>query len=299
MGISYREWVGRVVGLLICGLLCMGGISAVAQDAPPSSAQSSPSTTPDDPNPPAPQNPSPQPEEKPQGSLSNKNDNPAQAAAGKTKDLTHEAAEATKRLGEMTFVRARDWEYRFITGPYIPRDAPRVSLTGQERRRIYLEQTLTTPGPYMKRMFVAGVDQLREAPLQWGDGWGAYGKRFASREGQFLTSNTLATLGNAALRYEPRYDECRCDGFKLRVRHAILRNFVTYDQSEQEWRPQWALYGGAFAGGAISSSWKPHPRNAWADAGWAVLGQAGYGSLLNFVIEFAGDVNHKLGARRR
>jgi hypothetical protein len=62
-------------------------------------------------------------------------------------------------------------------------------------------------------------------------------------------------------------------------------------------RPQWALYGGAFAGAVIATQWKPHPRNALVNGGWAVLGQAAYGSLLNFFIEFAGDINRKLGAK--
>ena len=30
-----------------------------------------------------------------------------------------------------------------------------------------------------------------------------------------------------------------------------------------------------------------------------MLGQAGYGSLLNFFIEFAGEINRKIGARER
>jgi hypothetical protein len=310
LGILYRDWRGGVGGLLIFGLVVTLRVGGWAQTTSISPTQSSPATSPPESLSPqnspaqnpssAPQNPTPQSEPKLQtSSPQKKDDNPAEAAADKTKDLTIEAAEATKKLGEETFVRAREWEYDFITGPYVPRNAPLVSLTAHQRERIYLEQTLITPGPYLKRMFVAGIDQWREAPSQWGVGWGAYAERFASREGQFLTSNTLATLGNAALRYEPRYNECRCAGFKLRLRHAILRNFVTYDESERELHPQWALYGGAFAGGVISSTWKPHPRSPWADGGWAVLGQAGYGALLNFFTEFAGEINQKLGARRR
>ena len=151
----------------------------------------------------------------------------------------------------------------------------------------------------MKRMFAAGIDQLRDAPPQWDDGWGGYSERFASREGQFIAANSLAAMGNAALKYEPRYDQCKCRGFWPRTRHAIVRNFLTYNQSERELRPQWALYGGSFGGGMISTAWKPHPRNAFAEGGRAMLGQAGYGSLLNFFIEFSTDINRKLGARRR
>jgi hypothetical protein len=64
-------------------------------------------------------------------------------------------------------------------------------------------------------------------------------------------------------------------------------------------RPQWALYGGSFGGGLISTAWKPHPRNAFAEGGRAMLGQAGYGVLLNFFIEFSTDINRKIGAERR
>jgi len=209
------------------------------------------------------------------------------------------AAEATKKLGEAALVKARDWERGWLIGVYVEKDRPLVPMTVQQRRDIYLQQTLATPGAYLKRMFDAGIDQWRESPVQWGDGWGAYGERFASREGQFIASNSLAALGNGALQYEPRYDQCRCSGFWPRTRHAIVRNFLTYNQSEQELRPQWALYGGSFAGGMISTAWKPQPRNAFAEGGRAMLGQAAFGALLNVFIEFSTEVNRKIGAKRK
>jgi hypothetical protein len=221
--------------------------------------------------------------------------NPAELAASKTV----EAAVATEKMGKAALFKARDWESGWLTGVFVGTNEPLVPLTGQGRRTIYLHQTLTTPGAYMKRMFAAGIDQARGAPSQWGGGLGGYGKRFASREGQFIAANTLAALGNAKLQYEPRYDQCRCSGFWPRTRHAILRNFLTYNYSEQELRPQWGLYGGSFGGGLISTAWKPHPRNAFAEGGRAMLGQAGYGSLLNFFIEFSTDINRKIGATKK
>ncbi len=209
------------------------------------------------------------------------------------------AAVATKHMGKAALFKARDWESGWLTGVYVGQGQPLLAVTASERREIYLDQTLATPGAYMKRMFAAGIDQARGAPSQWQGGWGGYGERFASREGQFITANTLAYLGNAALKYEPRYDQCRCSGFRSRTRHAILRNFVTYDQSESRVRPQWALYGGSFGGGLVSTAWKPEPRNAFAEGGRAMLGQAGYGALLNFFIEFSNDINRKIGAKGR
>ena len=226
-------------------------------------------------------------------------ENPAQAAAEKTKDVTVQAAEATKKLGTEALLKARDWESGWLTGVYVEKGRALVPMTVQQRQEIYLQQTLASPGAYLKRMFAAGIDQARGTPAQWDDGWGGYAERFASREGQFIAANSLAALGNSALRYEPRYDQCRCQGFWSRTRHAIVRNFLTYDESEHDLRPQWALYGGSFGGGMISTAWKPHPRNAFAEGGRAMLGQAGYGSLLNFFIEFSTDVNRKIGARRK
>ncbi|HEY1679322.1 MAG TPA: hypothetical protein VGG04_16515 [Candidatus Sulfotelmatobacter sp.] len=225
--------------------------------------------------------------------------NPAAAVADKAKDVTVQAAQATTEVAKQALIKARDWEVGWFTGAYIPKDRKRVPMTDHQRWDIYLTQTLTTPSAYVKRMFLAGIDQARDSPSQWGGGIGGYSERFASREGQFITANSLAALGNAALRYEPRYDRCACSGFWPRSRHAIMRNFLTYDRSEEHLRPQWALYGGAFGGGLVSDAWKPKPRNAFAEGGRAVIGQAGWGSLLNFFIEFAGDINKKIGARRQ
>ena len=209
-----------------------------------------------------------------------------------------QAAYATIHMSEAAMVRARNWEASWLTGVYIEKGHQMLPLTFPERRELYLQQTLATPGAYMKRMFAAGIDQARGTPGEWGGGFGGYGERYASREGQFITANSLAALGNAALGYEPRYDQCQCSKFLPRARHAIVRNFLTYNHSEQDLRPQSGLYVGAFGGGMVSSTWKPQPRNAFAEGGRAVLGQAAYGSLLNFFIEFANDINRKIGAKR-
>lgn len=225
--------------------------------------------------------------------------NPAQAVADKTKEVTIQAAEATKNLGTAALIKARDWEGGWVTGVYVPKGRQMVPMTLPQRREIYLEQTLATPGAYMKRMFAAGIDQARGAPREWGGGIGGYSTRFASREGQFIAANSLAALGNAKLKYEPRYDQCQCSGFWPRTRHAILRNFLTYNVSERELRPQWGLYGGSFGGGLISTAWKPHPRNAFAEGGRAMVGQAGYGILLNIFVEFSTDLNRMIGAKKK
>src|ERR1700719_3174708 len=217
--------------------------------------------------------------------------NPVRQVGG----LTKQAAGLTEHAASAGLIRARNWESTWIEGVYVRRDQPLTTLTTRQRETIYLRQTLTTPGAYLKRAFGAAIDQASGTPRQWDDGWGGYAERFASREGQFITANTLAALGNAKLGYEVRYDKCKCDGLWPRTKHAFIRNLMTYDRSEEHLRPQWALYGGAFGGGLISTAWKPSPKNALANGGWAVLGQVGYGTLLNFVTEFSREINRKQG----
>ncbi|MGA8762885.1 MAG: hypothetical protein WB562_08485, partial [Candidatus Sulfotelmatobacter sp.] len=219
--------------------------------------------------------------------------NPVQVVEDKTKEV----AVATKDAAAAGLHKARDWETGLVAGTYVRRNRQLTPLTIRQREDIYLQQTLTTPAAYMKRMFGAVIDQARDAPPQWGGGWRGYGERFASREGQFITANSLAALGNAKLGYEVRYDECHCSGFWPRARHAIARNFYTYNRTEKEKRPQLALYGGAFGAGMVSAAWKPG-HDVLNQGGRGILGQAVWGTVLNVFIEFAPDINRKIGAKK-
>lgn len=219
--------------------------------------------------------------------------NPVRQVGG----LTKEAAGLTEHAATAGLIRARNWESTWIEGVYVRRDQPLTTLTTRQRETIYLRQTLTTPGAYLKRAFGAVIDQASGTPRQWDDGVGGYAERFASREGQFITANTLAALGNAKLGYEVRYDKCKCDGLWPRTRHALLRNLMTYDRSEEHLRPQWALYGGAFGGGAVSVAWKAGSPNAFSEGARAMGGQLAWGTLLNFVTEFSKEINRKQGVK--
>ena len=259
--------------------------------------QSNPPQTLPSGNPPPANLPSANPAENPQPSNAQPNNaqpnnpepsNPSPAAA---------VVEATKNLGQQTLIKVRDWETEWLVGAYVGRNRPLTPLSRESREEIYLNQTFLTPGAYLKRLFDAGVDQVRGSPSQWGGGIGGYSMRFASREGQFFASNSLAALGDAKLRYEPRYDQCKCRGFWLRTRHAFVRNLVTYNETEKELRPQWGLYGGAFGGGMIATAWKPTTHNVFTEGGYAALEQVGWGTLGNLFTEFAVDINRKLGAK--
>ncbi len=222
---------------------------------------------------------------------------PDAPGASKKKEQSGNPVQFVGDKTKRQLLRARDWESGWITGEYVGRNRTLVTPTREEREVIYLRQTLLTPEAYMKRMFAAAIDQARGTPRQWPGGWGGYGERFASREGQFIAANSLAAYGNAKLGYEVRYDQCKCSGFWPRTKHAFIRNLVTYDRSEEHLRPQWALYGGAFGGGMISTAWKPGSHSPFAEGAQAAVEQVGWGTLLNFFTEFSREINRKQGVR--
>ena len=191
----------RVSGAL-CGLLLVGMIAAAGcafaqtetQTQSGSSTQTPTAQTPSTQTPTTGQEPSaPAPAEEKKD-----NGNPVTQVEDKTK----EAVGMTKDAATAGLIKARDWESGLIAGVYVGRNRKLVTLTAQQRKEIYLRQTLTTPGAYGKRAFGALIDQARGTPSQWDDGWGGYFERWASREGQFVTANTIAAIGNAKLGYE-------------------------------------------------------------------------------------------------
>jgi hypothetical protein len=189
-------------------------------------------------------------------------------------------------------------QVEWLIGPYIPVQGKLIPLTRQRREQVYLRQTFLTAGSYLARAFSAGLDQARGEPYGWSGGMTGYGQRYVARYGEFVIRNSLVAAGNAALAYEPRYDFCRCQGFWPRARHAISRNFVAYNRTEQELRPQIPLYAGSFAAGMLYSSWLPSRENLWKGGAFAALSQAGSGCGSNLVREFALDILRKFGVQQ-
>ena len=185
----------------------------------------------------------------------------------------------------------------WLYGPYVPKDVPLLPMTPRNRLRLYERQSFTTPGIYLKSGFVGMIQQANGTPQDWGGGAEGYGRRVASNYGQYLIQNSFSASGNALLQYEPRYDRCHCTGLWPRTRHALLRNFLTYNQTERELRPQFALYGAAFASGMIASTWKPRTE-VWTEGSYGMLAQAAFGLLSNWIGEFAPEINRVLHKKR-
>jgi hypothetical protein len=187
----------------------------------------------------------------------------------------------------------------WLYGSYVPKNVPLASLDARMRWKLYLRQTYTTPGIYIKTVLFATHDQVTDSNPEWGDDFQGFVKRLGNRQVQFIIQNSISSLGNGIAGWEPRYDRCRCDGFWLRTRHAVVRNFVTYDRTETSLRPQLMPYLGAFGAASIASTWAPGHAE-WEVQGYqAVITQVFVGMGINWIGEFAPEIGKVFKRKKR
>jgi len=174
-----------------------------------------------------------------------------------------------------------NWLYR----AYIPKDVPLRALTPEQRWKLYVRMTYTTPGIYIKTVAFTIRDQVTDISHQWGDGGEGFAKRLGSREAQFVLQNSFTALGDGLGGYEVRYDRCRCSGFWHRTGHAFVRNFVTPSDSalccflrRRSDRP----------------TWQPGNPNLGVKAYQGAITQAWVGFGINWLGEFAPDIKRIL-----
>jgi len=98
----------------------------------------------------------------------------------------------------------------WLYGAYVPKDVPLIALNGRERFKLYVLQTYTTPGIYIKTGFFALHDQVTDSPPAWGDGFSGFAKRIGSNQATNIIQNSFTSLGQGVVGWEHRYDRCRC-----------------------------------------------------------------------------------------
>lgn len=179
----------------------------------------------------------------------------------------------------------------WLYGAYIPTEAPLESLSDADRWHLYVRQSFTTPGIWVKTGLFTISDQVRNSPPGWPQDPEGFAKRVGTRYAQFLMQNSFTAMGDAMAGWEPRYDLCRdCTGVGQRIKHAVIRNFVTYGSDEKSLRPQVFLYAGSFGGAALAAYWQPYRPSPLVKGYQGVATQAWVGVLCNLLAEFAPDL---------
>ena len=106
----------------------------------------------------------------------------------------------------------------------------------------------------------AGVDQLRNDPVEWGKGWRGYGKRAASSVGQFLIQESVTHLLANSMSRPLDYQPCRCRHMSRRIGWA-LQESVTDVMPDDTHPIAIPRIVGAYAGSFALASWRPNSSN--------------------------------------
>jgi hypothetical protein len=141
---------------------------------------------------------------------------------------------------------------------------------------------------------LAGIAQAKNDPKEWGQGWGAYGKRY----GASFADNSIGTYMTTAvfpslLHEDPRYYQLGKGRFLHRAYHGINRLFITRTDSGHD-RFNYSESIGNAAAAAISNIYHvPSDRTASRNAttfGFLIL----YDGLSNELKEFWPDIRRKV-----
>lgn len=162
--------------------------------------------------------------------------------------------------------------------------------------------------------FLSAINQANDAEPAYGQGWGAYGKRYATSFADgtienFVTSAILPSL----LHQDPRFYQSEKGGFVHKTGYAVSRIFITRTDSGGNQFNYSEVVGSGLAAAISTYSYHPRstvlrsptgPRFVGSDRTLAntasVWGsQVGYDTITIVVREFWPDIHRKLSHKPR
>ena len=140
----------------------------------------------------------------------------------------------------------------------------------------------------------AALDQARDKPGAWGQGWGAFGERYASHLGQYAIQRSIMFPVQAIDHEDPRYFRSTRTSLKGRVADAFLHTIWRHDDSGGM-MPAYSEFFGDYGAAALSRYlWWPK-----SDRSGSAIFIAGSDTILidagiNLFHEFTPDIKRVL-----
>ncbi len=143
----------------------------------------------------------------------------------------------------------------------------------------------------------AGILHGIGTPEEWGQGGGAYRKRFVSTIGCSAIHAVLASGIDSTLHQDPRYFPSRSEGFWRRTGHALRGTVLTRTDRGGETLSTWRL-GSAYGAAFLSNQWYPDRLNTVRLGVLQGSLQLGFDFASNLGSEFGPDLKRKLLRRQ-
>ncbi len=165
-----------------------------------------------------------------------------------------------------------------------------LDLNGKLRFHV---ETISSPWTMAGSAAYAGLLQEAGAPKEWGQGAGAYGKRFVSTVGGVAIYGVLGFTLDSTLHEDPRYYRSRKTGFWHRTAHALRGTILTRTDSGGETLSVWRL-GSAYGAAFLSNQWYPDRLNTVRLGVLQGSLAVGFGFVNNLGSEFWPDLRRKI-----
>jgi hypothetical protein len=169
---------------------------------------------------------------------------------------------------------------------------PVQPLTAKEKLEARMRH-MVSPMTQLGVLAGSAINQWRDEPAEWGQGWDAYGTRIGSAEGVVVGYDSIAAISDITLHLDPRYRRMPNATVKARIWNAISQEFLAYRDSGGRMINVSTL-AGSYGSGFIANEWQPYDHSKVSDAivrgTLSVAAHAGG----NVAREFLPDLLHRL-----
>jgi hypothetical protein len=134
-----------------------------------------------------------------------------------------------------------------------------VPMTRTDRAALYVKD-LIYPQAYLYSGALAGIEQWRDKPQEWGQGSLGYGRRFGSDFAYGVIEATIENSVALGLDEDNRYFRSGEHGFRARLQYAVTSAFLTRHSGGSR-TLSISTIAGVTGGAAIQQIWEP-PSNS-------------------------------------
>jgi hypothetical protein len=146
---------------------------------------------------------------------------------------------------------------------------------------------------------LAGISQADNSEPGYGQGWGAYGIRYASAFGDGLTeSYMVGAVFPAVLKQDPRYYQLGHGSFLHRTGYALSRLIITRGDSGNSQFNASEIVGSAVAAGIVTYSYHPHEDKTLSNTASVWGTQVAYDAIAIELKEFWPDLRRKFSEKK-
>lgn len=141
------------------------------------------------------------------------------------------------------------------------------------------------PTALAKNVASAGYSTSRNSPVEWGDHWEGFGRRFASGLGKGIIKNTISYGLDETLKLDSHYYRSQKKDFGSKVTNALISPVTARDRNGKRMIGIPRIAGTYTAGIVAAETWFPARYN-WKDGVKSGTISLGMNAAFNLVKEF-------------